>query len=397
MSTSDIALTISWFPTGIPKGPAIGDPERTTWGAFADVFSYRREGPKDGPCFIPSRFNLAADGRHVRRQSVNLAARTAVALDCEMHKTTGELPPRVADTVRRIQQQGWAAVVYTSYNHKPDAPRYRIVLPLSEEIDYELPTPEVIATTLQLAGVTDTSKYGAASLFYLPSTESDKVDHHETVTIDGVVIDAAWIVEKARALRALRKAEQERIAAVARAEAENRRQAKAAAGFDPNDSLIEMLRAHFDLASVLLSHGYSQLNGKYRHPNSQSGSFGADIKILGGIERVFSHNAGDPLHRDNLPDWCSVIALDAIDATIILDYGGDRTKALADLAQSIGLSKIKQRKAVAALLFRLIREQNDQETIEAAAFAFGTEIGLAHTEVRDVCTWVCNQLIKKAA
>lgn len=398
MSGHDTPLVISWFPTGTPRGPAIGDPERTTWGAFASVFLWRREGGKDGPCFIPARFIHEPDRRHVRRLGANLAARTAVALDCETHKVTREIPPPLADAVQRIRKRGWAAIVYTSHNHKQEAPRYRIVLPLAEELDHELPAPEVVAATLELSGVTDTSKYAPASLFYLPSTESEELDHHETVAIDGDAIDAAWMRETAGAVLAERQAEQERIASEARAEADARRQAKIAAGFDPGESLIEKLRTHFDLAGVLLSHGYSCRTGRYRHPNSQSGCYGADIKTCGGIERVYSHNAGDPLHRDNLPSWCGgVTALDAIDATIILDFGGDRRKALADLAQRFGLTKTAERKALACLLFRMIRQQASQSAIEAAAYAEGTTLGLSRTEVIQVAQRVASGGVTRRA
>jgi hypothetical protein len=401
MSALNVPLTISLFSTAFPTGPAYGDSERTTWGAFADVFWWRREGGKDGPNFVPARFTPEPDGRHVRRLGVNLVARTAVALDCETHKITGEIPPAPADVAERIRNRGWAAAVYTSHSHRPAAPRYRVLLPLSEEIDHELPAPEVIATTLGVDRVTDTSKYTAASLFYLPSTESAELDHHETITTDGAAIDAAWMREAACSILAERQAEQNRIAAVARAEAERRRQAKIAAGLDPDDSLIEKLRRHFDLEEVLLSHGYEKRTGrsgnKFRHPSSQSESYGANIKIFAGIERVFSHNAGDPLHRDNLPSWCSVTALDAIDATIILDFGGDRTKALAAFAERFGLNKAEQQKAVAALLFRMIRQQATQKAIEVAAYEKGERLGLSHVEIRRVAVWVASQLLREAA
>ena len=50
----DLPLVISWFPTAKPDGPAIGDPEHMTWGAFTGVFWFRREGAKDGPNFVPA-------------------------------------------------------------------------------------------------------------------------------------------------------------------------------------------------------------------------------------------------------------------------------------------------------------------------------------------------------
>ena len=396
---ADIPLTVSWFSTALPSGPAIGDPERTTWGQFGSVFTWRREGQKDGPNFVPSRFVLEPDGRHVRRVKRNLVARTATALDVETNKETREIPPPLSEAVTRLRSTGWAAVAYSSHSHRPDAPRYRIVLPLSAEIAPDLPAPEVTADLLGLAGVLDRSKLHAASLFYLPSGEYDHLDHHETVLIDGAPIDGAWMQDKAGAILAARQAEAERVAALAHAEAAARREAKIAAGFDPDDSLIEKLRSRFDLGAVLLAHRYDKAGTKYRHPNSTSGSYGADIKLLGGIERVFSHNATDPLHAANLPSWCGgVTALDAFDAVTILDFGGDRNKALRGLAERFGLTKAAERKAVAGLLFRMVKRNAPQAEIEAAALAEGERRGLSRAEVCAVAIWVAEQTaIREAA
>jgi len=390
-------LTISWFPTGMPQGPAIGDPECTTWGNFAAVFGGRREGEKDGPNFVPARFKLEPDGKHVRRLARNLIARTAIAMDCETNKKTGEMPPAFSDAIARVRNAGWGAIVYTSHNHAAAAPRYRIVLPLAEEIDHELPAIEVVADRLQLAGVLDTSKVGGASVFYMPSCNVGELDNHHSEVIDGYPIDAEWIREATGELLAERRAVADRIATEARAQAEARRQAKIASGFDPEDSLIEKLRSHLDdLEGVLLAHSYDKRGTKFRHPNSQSGSFGADIKIFGGIPRVFSHNANDPLHAGNLPEWCGgVTALDALDTVIILDFGGDRNKALRQLADRFGLTKAAEKKKLTALLFHMIRDQAAQRDIEAAAFVEGVRLGLSRAEVCGVACWVAGQAIAR--
>jgi hypothetical protein len=387
-------LTVCWFPTAFPEGPALGEPESIAWSDFASIFWHREERPeKDGPNFVPARFSLEPDGGHVRRLKRNLLARTAVALDCETSKKTGEVPPAFGAAVERVRASGWAAVVYTSHSHQADAPRYRVVLPLSEEIDPELPAPEVIADRLRLRGVLDESKIGASSLFYLPSMPYDgDPDAHRTEIVGGTPIDAVWMRDAAGAILGARKAEQERQAEEAHREAAARREAKIAAGFDPDDSLIEKLRSHFDLAHVLLSHGYDKSGTKFRHPNSESGSFGADIKLLGGVERVFSHNGTDPLHASNLPAWCGgVTALDAVDVTIILDFGGDRRKGLATLAERFGLTKRDEQKKLAALLFRLIRQRAPQEEIERQAYAEGERLGLSRAEVIRVANWVAAQ------
>ena len=392
MSAADLPLTISWFPTASPTGPAIGDPEATTWGNFASVFWWRREGDKDGPNFVPARFKLEPDGRHVRRLKRNLVARTAVALDCETSKKTGEVPPAFDAAVERVKAAGLAAILYTSHSDLPGAPRYRIVVPLSEEIAPDLPAVEVIADRLELAGVLDTSKIVASSLFYLPSANDGELDHHETVAIDGNPIDAAWIREAAGAILGARQAEADRIAAAAHGEAAARREAKIAAGFDPDDSLIEKLRSHFDLSGVLLAHGYDKSGAKYRHANSESGSYGADIKTFAGVERVFSHNGTDPLHASNLPAWCGgITAPDAVDATIILDFGGNRKKALAELARRFELTKAEEQRKVAALIFRLRRDGATQAEIETAALAEGGRLGLSRAEIIRVAVWVAEQ------
>lgn len=337
-----LPLKVCWFETALPLGPAFGDPEDMTWGSLKAVLSQRREGGKDGTGFIGARFKPQPNGQ-VRRVVANLISRTLVVLDIESDKQTGEVPPSPDDAAGRVRKAGWAGVAYTSHNHTADAPRYRIVVPLAGEIDPELPAVEVVADALGLAGVCDRSKTGANSLFYCASAELGQLDRHQTIIIAGAAIDTAWIDETAGKLLAERRAEEERIAAEARQRAEARRQAKIDAGVDPNDSVIEKIRPHLDLEQILLSHGYEKSGQNFRHPGSTSGQFGADIKVIGGIERVFSHNANDPLHSASLPAWCGgITAIDAVDVITILEFRGDRTRALRELAERFGIIKPKR-------------------------------------------------------
>jgi hypothetical protein len=389
MNADDIPLTISWFSTATPDGgPALGDPELTTWAQFCGVSWFRREGIKDGPCFATARFTMEPDGRQVRRLKANLVARTAIALDIEANKRTGEIPPDPDEAIRRAEEKGLACLLYTSHSHRaPDTIRYRMVFPLSQEIDPELPAPIVVAEFLGLDGTLDASKIGAQSLFYLPSCPDGMSDAHQEIIVPGAPVDAAWLT----AALGARQIEADRIAGIAQAEATARREAKIAAGFDAENSLIEKLRSHFDLDTVLTAHGYDRQGAKYRHPNSSSGCFGADIKTFGGIPRIYSHNATDPLHADNLPDWCTVTALDAVDVVTILDFAGDRQRALRELAQRFNLDKAAERRRLSQLIFRLIKRQATQEQIEADATAEGQRLGLSYEEVCGVARWVAWQ------
>ena len=400
--TDGLRIEVAWFANGGEEGkPALGTPETLAWVDLSDIVSNnRRVGAKDGCNLIPSRFEREpGKPRVVRRKAVNARARTAIALDIEENKATGELPPIIGDVVHRLQTLALATIVWTTHSHVPGRPRYRVLVPLSREIAPDLPAVEILAQRLSLDGVFDRSKRGPASLFYLPSAASfDDLDHHEADAVAGEPYDASLMEKEAGDLLAERQAEQDRIAAEAHAAAQERLEARIAAGFDPSDSLIEKLRQRFDLASVLAAHRYDRQGTKFRHPNSQSGSYGADIKVLGGIERIYSHNGTDLLHRDNLPEWCGgVTALDVVDVVTILDFGGDRTRALRELAERFGITKTVERRTLAKLIFSMVRREAPQEAIEASAFAEGLRLGMSRAEVIEVATWCAAQIQDREA
>ena len=81
----------------------------------------------------------------------------------------------------------------------------------------------------------------------------------------------------------------------------------------------------------------------------------------------------------------------------ILDFGGDRDRALKDLAERFGITKASERKALAKLLFQLIRDQAPQEAIEAAAYGEGLLLGLTRDEVCHVARWVVAQELNRKA
>jgi hypothetical protein len=400
MSAPDLPISISVFPTAMPSsGEAVGRIVNTTWGKVVSRLSQRREGLKDGPCIAPATFEPHPDGVHVGRKKNGAMSRTMIMLDIEFCKKTGEIPPSPAVVADRIAGMGLAGAIYTSHSHTDELPRFRVALTLSEPIACHIPACEIMATDLGLSGAMDQGKTGPASVFYLPSCAPGTQDGHYFAAIDGMPVDADIITDTGIAILTARQVEHDRIAAVAQAAAAERRVAKIAAGFDPDDSLIEKIRMHLDgLETILLAHGYEKSGQKFKHPNSSSGAFGGSIKNLGGVDRFFSHNSSDPLHADNLPAWCGkVTALDSFDITAILDFAGDRDKALAGLAARYGLSKVRETKALATLIFRMIRQQASQPDIEAAAIAEGENLGLSRVDVFRVAQWISTQPTRGAA
>jgi hypothetical protein len=389
MTARDIRMTISWFETAFPVGPAYGDPEIMPWDHFTQVFKHRREGVKDGPCFATARFKLEADNRHVRRLKGNVIARTAVALDIEANKETGEIPTPLEAALDRVRTLGKACLGYTSHSHRPGADRYRLVFPLSAELDPEIPASEIVAKFLRLDGVLDRSKRGPSSLFYLPSSEADE-PWHQCHVIDGAPLNADALTKAGQAILDAEAANAQAEAVKASEDRARRRLERLEQGIDPDDSLIEKIRARLDLADILRAHAYDQRGTKWRHPNSSSGMYGADIKTFGGTDRVFSHNASDPLHAENLPDWCTVTAIDAFDVAAILQYGADRNRAMREMAERFGLTKAAEQKALAKLLFQMIRQRAAQAAIETAAYDEGKKLGLSHQEICRVARYVAD-------
>ena len=113
--------------------------------------------------------------------------RTLVALDIETNKKTGEVPPAFASTRENLKILGVLAVMWTTHSHTRELPRYRVLMPLATPIDYageiDPYSTRSVALQLKLHGVSDASKFGAVSLFYLP--RHPEAAEHATAVITG--------------------------------------------------------------------------------------------------------------------------------------------------------------------------------------------------------------------
>lgn len=134
---------------------------------------------------------------------------------------------------------------------------------------------------------------------------------------------------------------------------------------DPNDSLIARIRQHYDLHAILVRHGYKQSPSDphdYRHPASKSGNYAARLDSYGGVHRLKSLNGGDPLAKENLGSWHRAKSVDAFDALVVLEFGGDWKRALITLGKQHGYiedkpppPKDERRKEISRRALRLYR------------------------------------------
>ena len=183
-------------------GPAIGVEKTQTWQSFSDsVSSHVVRENKDGPAFSFASFEGA------RRKGSALKMRSAIALDVEENKKTGEIPASPVEAGELIKSAGFNALIYTSFNHTSDKPRYRIVLQLDKPIKFsnyaseakriDKLIPAMLAEKLGLQGVVDSSKFGADSAFYAPSHPLG-AEGHTIINIDGIPLDADELWQKAK-------------------------------------------------------------------------------------------------------------------------------------------------------------------------------------------------------
>lgn len=85
-----------------------------------------------------------------KRHDTNVQSRTLLTLDIEA-QTDQEPPPAPQDVFDMLEGLGAEGWVYTSLSHTPDAPRYRVVLPVGVPVEGEDLTEPVMRATTQAA------------------------------------------------------------------------------------------------------------------------------------------------------------------------------------------------------------------------------------------------------
>jgi hypothetical protein len=260
------------------------------------------------------------------RNNENIVAITGVEADYDGKQLS------FGEAVRILREAVIASLIYTSPSFTEDAPKWRLLCFFSREYPPTERGHFLARLNGLFGGIFDPASWKLSQAYFYGSVR--RSPSHRVVVVDGMCIDLADHLDTTAIKPALQEAQ------AAQREARATRASDDRPCHERGDSLIAQIRARLpDLDAVLTSHGYARRGNLYRHPNSQSGSFGLNVATFGGIARLYSHNGNDPLHPGNLPAWTNgVTAIDAFDATVILDYGGDRTRALRDLTLRFGLT-----------------------------------------------------------
>ncbi|MCA0935580.1 DUF3987 domain-containing protein [Vibrio alginolyticus] len=208
--------------------------------------------------------------------------------------------------------------IFSSLSHTDDKPRFRAVIPLATNVEYE--RWKIVTRYLNdvLFLDSDNCSKTLAQAWLLPVVTADG-DYEYSIIEEGAPLD---ITDESHPLVADAVNFHElKIAA----EAETPRSVREFELGEGELSPIEAYNKKFSLREVMASYGY-KFTSKRRaiHPNSQSGSAG--VYLFPDSERAFSHHGNDSLHGKSF---------DSFDLYVEFEHHGNFKNALIEAGNTI--------------------------------------------------------------
>ena len=156
----DGQIAVSYFATYNSTKP---EAARHSWPEFVTILSSHARLPRKeaGRLFSPVEYEAG----HTRKDGDHPAVVTLAVSDLDHDVNLTALQ-------EYLEQHGLAFVIYSSYNHKPDAPRVRVVVPLAVPVTRDQ-WPEVVKRWLTFLAESgckpDTGCIDAKRMYYLPA------------------------------------------------------------------------------------------------------------------------------------------------------------------------------------------------------------------------------------
>lgn len=260
-------------------------------------------------------------------------------------------------------------LAFTSSYHQQEkkgviANRWKVLIPLSENIDYELYSKLSLGLTLHLNA--DKAQARIQQGFYAPNKLTSSAEYDTIICLDLAEFDPTSDTE------ALKR---DALNAYEAYEAQQKETAKTAPvkprSVSGNDGrTIELVEQAYgqQIEAIIQQYGNKPIGKRFLSPHSQSGTAGIIILTDDkGKKRVYSHHGeSDPLSNLNHGGH----ALDVFDVLCTLKFGSDVKKAIAHYANELDPQGQKERQREHEQ--RLENPyQGDQESVKAM---FNTEL-----------------------
>jgi len=128
-----------------------------------------------------ARFGDRRTSKGSLRHDANVLAITGIEADYDGGAV------EMSDAVARLEQQGVTAIVYTSPSHTEDAPRWRVLCPLAEEVPPAKRSHYLGRLNGLLGGIFAGESWAMSQAYYFGSVRNNP--SHRVEVIDGIPID----------------------------------------------------------------------------------------------------------------------------------------------------------------------------------------------------------------
>jgi len=189
MSALDSPVPVTFFPDHVA---ASKHEEAYTPRALAErIRTVTAPSKSRLPWLKMATFGDKRSDKNSLRNDANVLAVTGIEADYDL----GTVP--VDDALARLEQQGVAAILYTSPSHTEDAPRWRVLCPLSEPMAPDRRRQMLGRLNGLLGGIFSRESWVLSQSYYFGSVNHNP--SHRVELIDGTTIDhhddldAIWI------------------------------------------------------------------------------------------------------------------------------------------------------------------------------------------------------------
>lgn len=233
-----------------------------------------------------------------------------------------------ADGIRaRYGRYDMAYIAWTTSSHQQGGKgnRWKVLIPFSEPVGFAL-WVEIAKGAALMTGA-DLAQARSQQVFFAPNKLAPDAPYESIIHLDRPFIDPAESHPFIKDCLFVYTKDQEAKQSKAEAATPKPRTLN---GYDGD--IIQKINQAYRMDEVLQGAGYILKGKKYLSPNSESGDPGVTVLNRDGKETVYSHHgATDPLSNLNHNGH----ALDVLDTLRILQYGGDLSRAIRELAPQV--------------------------------------------------------------
>lgn len=249
---------------------------------------------------------------------IEVDQQTALVLDIDSgHPTMPEL-------VERLLEFECDYLIYSTWSYRPEAPRWRIVIPLA----YPVPVAEWLGLQeyfCQLLSA-DPCCCRVQQVSFAPAyTPKGQFEFSAETELGGLEPRASKLLESVKLLQ-VKKAKHERQQFERLAEPHR----KLPSGFE-GAGLFAAIRSSHSLVGALKQAGFKEVRGKFLPPESTSGEPG--VVVFEDEQAGFCHNSSCPLHNDGH-------RFDVVDVLLHYRYQGDMKAMLQTEGEQVSTSGI---------------------------------------------------------